>query len=73
MEFLIELLFDIIVEGSIAIGSEKTVPMPLRIIAVIISLIVFEYYDAMKSQFRQTGNHLTETGKSSIVYASLLA
>lgn len=41
MEFLIELLFDIIVEGSIAIGSEKTVPMPLRIIAVIISLIVF--------------------------------
>ena len=22
----------------------------------------FEYYDAMKSQFRQVGNHLTETG-----------
>ena len=32
-----------------------------------------EYYDAMKSQFRQTGNHLTGTEKSSIVYASLLA
>lgn len=41
MEFLIELLFDIIVEGSIALGSEKTVPMPLRVIAVIINLIVF--------------------------------
>ena len=33
----------------------------------------FEYYDAMKSQFRQTGNHLTGTEKSSIVSASLLA
>ena len=32
-----------------------------------------EYYDAMKSQFRQTGNHLTGTEKSSIVSASLLA
>ena len=32
-----------------------------------------EYYDAMKSQFRQVGNRLTETGKSSIITASLLA
>ena len=34
---------------------------------------IYEYYDAMKSQFRQTGNHLTGTEKSSIVSASLLA
>ena len=37
------------------------------------SLSAVEYYDAMKSQFRQTGNHLTGTEKSSIVSASLLA
>lgn len=41
MEFLLELLFDIIVEGSIELGSEKTVPMPLRILAALIVLVVF--------------------------------
>lgn len=41
MEFLFELLFDIIVEGSIELGSEKTVPMPLRILAALIVLVVF--------------------------------
>lgn len=41
MEFLLELLFDIIVEGSIELGSEKTVPMPLRILAALIVLAVF--------------------------------
>ena len=41
MEFLFELLFDIIVEGSIELGSEKTVPMPLRILAAFVVLIVF--------------------------------
>ena len=39
----------------------------------LLDLILREYYDAMKSQFRQTGNHLTGTEKSSIVSASLLA
>ena len=41
MDFLFELLFDIIVEGSIELGSEKTVPMPLRILAAFVVLIVF--------------------------------
>ena len=41
MEFLLELLFDIIVEGSIELGSEKTVPMPLRILAALIVFVVF--------------------------------
>ncbi len=40
---------------------------------LITSTKLSEYYDAMKSQFRQAGNHLTETGKSSIISASLLA
>lgn len=35
--------------------------------------VTIGYYDAMKSQFRQVGNHLTETEKSSIITASLLA
>lgn len=41
MEFLIELLFDIILEGTIAIGSEKKVPMPLRILCLIIEWAIF--------------------------------
>ena len=41
MDFLFELLFDIIVEGSIELGSEKSVPMPLRILAVLIVIAVF--------------------------------
>lgn len=41
MEFLLELLFDIIIEGSIELGSEKKVPIPLRILAVLIVLAVF--------------------------------
>ncbi len=41
LELLLELLFDLIVEGSIELGSEKTIPMPLRILAAIIVLAVF--------------------------------
>ena len=41
MEFLLELLFEIIVEGSIELGSEKTVPIPLRILAACIVLALF--------------------------------
>lgn len=41
MDFLLELLFDIIVEGSIELGSEKAVPMPLRILAALIVIAVF--------------------------------
>lgn len=41
MEFLLELLFDIVVEGSIALGSEKKVPMPLRILALLVVWTLF--------------------------------
>ena len=41
MEFLLELLFEIVVEGSIELGSEKTVPISLRILAACIVLAVF--------------------------------
>lgn len=55
MEFIFDLLFDIIVEGSIEIGSIKKVPMPIRIIALLVvltiffglgSIIIFEGYNA---------------------------
>lgn len=41
MEILIELLFEIIIEGCIEIGSEKTVPMSVRFLVAFIVLIVF--------------------------------
>ena len=41
MEFIIELLFEIILEGTIAIGSEKKVPMPLRILCLLVEWTIF--------------------------------
>ena len=34
MEFIFELLFEIIVEGSLELGSHRKVPMPLRVLAL---------------------------------------
>lgn len=41
MEFVLELLFEIIVEGSIELGSEKKVPMPFRILALLVVWTIF--------------------------------
>lgn len=41
MEFLLELLFEIVIEGSVELGSEKKVPIPLRILAAFIVLTIF--------------------------------
>ena len=41
MEFIFELIFEIIVEGSIELGSEKKVPMPLRILALLVVLVLY--------------------------------
>lgn len=41
MEFIVEFLFELILEGSIALGSEKTVPMPFRIIAALVLCVIF--------------------------------
>ena len=41
LEILFELLFEFIVDGSIELGSERTVPKPLRIFAAIIVFAVF--------------------------------
>lgn len=56
MELLIEFLFDIVFEGCILIGSEKKVPMPIRILCLVIvwtlffglgGLFVYMGYDAL--------------------------
>ncbi len=39
MEFIIDLLFEIIVEGAVELSDNKKVPMPLRILALIVCLI----------------------------------
>ncbi len=41
MEFVFELLFEIIVEGSIELSTHKKVPMPLRVLAFIICFGLF--------------------------------
>ena len=41
MEFLAELLMEIILEGTIAIGSEKKVPMPIRILCLLVEWAIF--------------------------------
>lgn len=52
MEILFEFLFQIILEGSIELGSEKTVPKPLRILA---AFIVFTVFFGMGGVFVYTG------------------
>ena len=41
MDVILNLLFDLIVEGSIGAAGDKKVPMPLRILAAVILVIVF--------------------------------
>lgn len=36
MEFLFELLFEIVFEGSLELGTYRKVPMPLRILALLV-------------------------------------
>lgn len=41
MDFLFELLFEIIIEGSLELGTCRKVPLPVRIIALILFIAVF--------------------------------
>lgn len=41
MDFIFELLFEIIVEGSVELSTHKKVPMPLRILAFAVCMGVF--------------------------------
>lgn len=41
MELFVEFLCEIVLEGVIAIGSEKKVPMPLRILCLLVEWTIF--------------------------------
>ena len=41
MEIIMEFLLDLIVEGSLEASSDKTVPLPIRIIAAIVLIGVY--------------------------------
>lgn len=41
LEFILDFVFDIILEGTIVIISEKKVPMPIRVIAGIIVALLY--------------------------------
>lgn len=41
MEFVFELLFEIIIEGTLDIGTSKKVPMAFRILALIAFLVIY--------------------------------
>ena len=41
MDFIIELLIEIVLEGTIALGSEKKVPLPIRILCALVEWMIF--------------------------------
>lgn len=41
MEFAIELILEIVIEGTIELGISKKVPLPIRIIALLIFLAIY--------------------------------
>lgn len=41
MEFVLELLFEIIIEGTIELGTNKKVPMTIRVISAILFSLIF--------------------------------
>lgn len=41
MDFLFELIFEIIIEGSLELGTDRKIPMPLRILALLLFLLIY--------------------------------
>ena len=41
MEFILDILFDLIIQGSIEAAGDKKVPMALRVLAAVILIVVF--------------------------------
>ncbi len=41
IEYILDLLFDFIVEGSVELTTAKKVPMPLRILAFIVVILIY--------------------------------
>ena len=41
MEIILDILFELIVEGSLGAVGDKKVPLPLRILAAVLLIVVF--------------------------------
>ena len=41
MEIILDILFELIIEGSIGAVGDKKVPLPLRILAAVILVVIF--------------------------------
>lgn len=41
MEFILELILDIIIEGSLELGTSRKVPLPLRFLASIVFIAIY--------------------------------
>ena len=41
MELILDILFEIIVDGTIGAVGDKKVPLPLRIIAAVVLILIF--------------------------------
>ena len=63
MEFVLELIFEIIIEGTIEIGTSKKVPLPIRIIALLIFLLI---YGAILGVIAMVGIGIWQDGNTSL-------
>ena len=63
MEFVLELIFEIIIEGTIEIGTSKKVPLPIRIIALLIFLLI---YGAILGVIAMVGIGVWQDGNTSL-------
>lgn len=41
MEFVLELIFEIVIEGCLEVWSEKKVPMPIRILCAFVFMAIY--------------------------------
>ena len=65
MEFVLELIFEIIIEGTIEIGTSKKVPLPIRIIALLIFLLI---YGAILGVIAMVGIGIWQDGNTSLSF-----
>ena len=65
MEFVLELIFEIIIEGTIEIGTSKKVPLPIRIIALLIFLLI---YGAILGVIAMVGIGVWQDGNTSLSF-----
>ena len=65
MEFVIELILEIIIEGTVEVGTSKKVPLPIRIIALLIFLLI---YGALIGVIAMVGIGIWQDGNTSLSF-----